>query len=64
MNHKLCSPKLNWIWLETITIQRGTTGSTAKIRSGFCCKQRNQKDFDDILKSAKDGAEYDNAGFW
>ena len=35
-----------------------------KLDPAFVASKENQKDFDDILKSAKDGAEYDNAGFW
>ncbi|MDR3612335.1 MAG: hypothetical protein P4L53_02140 [Candidatus Obscuribacterales bacterium] len=34
-----------------------------KLDPAFVSSKENQKDFDDILKSAKDGAEYDNAGF-
>jgi hypothetical protein len=35
-----------------------------KLDPAFVSSKENKKDFDDILKSAKDGAEYDNAGFW
>jgi hypothetical protein len=34
-----------------------------KLDPAFVSSKENQKDFDDLLKSAKDGAQYDNAGF-